>query len=403
MPIDRIPILTADYPLFDWDDYPLSYYALGQGELVSGFQKETWNAIIDETLAALRAAGMSWDSAYTSAANAKVTQAYGPLSAKMFNSVRHNLDCLTPIGWGWAKNPNMRGYVGRNDFNGYADYGLNGDLFYAEYLLELVRRLNLTLSIMRGTANLSEMEAPVQSLSQSIHGLISAKSAPMEFSEPAFSSYICGIRSVKSGSLQYKGKSTSKKYAPLLSFRARRMGGTELAHSSHKGKQAAPFVKVLGEHQYLAYSLSQAAMEIFNCIYLSSAYGLSNSNTKTTLLIPRPYRLQVNDQSTSIISATSVAVEPQPIQSTAVSKTDTISTAKAPGGMAAKSNILSKTDYSTDFDRLRPRRLSHQSVSQTNLIAYLDSAWYAPIWVNGKLYIRQAYETNLTDATLEVK
>jgi hypothetical protein len=36
-------------------------------------------------------------------------------------------------------------------------------------------------------------------------------------------------------------------------------------------------------------------------------------------------------------------------------------------------------------------------------IAILDSAWLAPIWRNGKLYIRQAYETNQTDATLEVK
>ena len=62
MPIDTIPLLAEDYPLFDWDDHPQSYYALGEGELVSGFQKETWNAIIDETLAALSAAGMSWDS-----------------------------------------------------------------------------------------------------------------------------------------------------------------------------------------------------------------------------------------------------------------------------------------------------------------------------------------------------
>ena len=35
-------------------------------------------------------------------------------------------------------------------------------------------------------------------------------------------------------------------------------------------------------------------------------------------------------------------------------------------------------------------------------IAILDSAWYAPIWVNGKLYIRQAYDTVTNETTLEV-
>lgn len=402
MPIDRIPILSADYPLFDWDDHLLSYYALGQGELVSGFQKETWNAIIDKAQAALSAAGMRWDSAYTSALAAKVTQAYGPLSAEMFNSVRYNIDQLTPIGWGWAKNPNMRGFIGRDDFKGYSKYGLSGDLFYAEYLLELVRRLNLTISIMKGTANLSEMVAPEQSLSQAIHNLLSLPSVPMEFSEPSRSSFICGIRSAKSGSLRYKDTSATEDIASLLDVRVKRMIGTDIAQSLHTGKQAAPFVKNLGTYQYLTYSLSQAAMEIFNCIYLSSAYGLSKSYTKSSLLIPRPKRLQADDQSTSNISATPVSLEPQSIQSTEASKTDTISTATAPWGMVAKSSILSKAKYSTNFDRLRPRRLSHQSLSKTNLIAYLDSAWYAPIWVNGRLYIRQAYEANLTDATLEV-
>ena len=147
MPIDRIPILPADYPLFDWDDHLQSYYALGEGELVAGFQKETWNAIIDKTLEALEAADMNWSNKYCSHPAAKVTQQYGALSAKMFNSVRHNIDLPASVGWGWANNPKLRGYVGREDFKGYADHGLNGDFFYAEYLLELVRRLNLMLSI----------------------------------------------------------------------------------------------------------------------------------------------------------------------------------------------------------------------------------------------------------------
>lgn len=402
MPIDTIPILSEDYPLFDWDDYPLSYYALAEGELVSGFQKETWNAIIDKALSALSAAGMSWDTAYTTAANAKVTQAYGPLSATMFNSVRHNLDCLTPVGWGWAKNPNMRGYIGRTDFKGYADYGMGGDLFYAEYLLELVRRLNLTLSIMRGTANLKEMEAPVQSQSLVIPGLLSLPSAPMAFSEPAFSSFICGIRSAKSGSMEYIDKAKSLHRVTAADVRVKRMLGTQLVKSLSYGKQTAPFVKNLKDHSDLILSLSQAAMEIFNCQYLSSAYGLAKSSVQTVLTIPEPYRLETQTNAEAIVSAVPVTVEPFAMDVGVISEARTNATVKSPWCIQAKAQSLSKAEHSTIFDKYRPRRMSATGLGETKLIAYLDSAWYAPIWVNGKLYIRQAYEANTTDATLEV-
>lgn len=402
MPIDRIPILSEDYPLFDWDDHLQSYYALGEGELVSGFQKETWNTIVDKALAALSAAGMSWATDYTTASAAKVTKAYGPLTATMFNSVRHNLDCLTPVGWGWAKNPNMRGYVGRNDFKGYGEYGMDGDLFYAEYLLELVRRLNLTLSIMRGTANLKEMEAPVQSLSQSIHGLLSLPSAPMAFSEPAFSSFICGIRSAKSGPLAHMDKAVSKHLATAADIRVKRIVGVELAHSLCRGKQGAPFAANLGDHSYLMRSISQAAMEIFNCIYLSSGCGLAKSSSKTTLLMPEPMHLQTQTNATTLVSVLPVLLDPLPMESTAVSEAKTAATVKSPWCIKAKSNTLSQATHSTVFERYRPRRIAGAEIGTASHYAVLDSAWYMPMWVNGKLYIRQAYEANLTDATLEV-
>lgn len=402
MPINTIPILSEDYPLFDWDDYPLSYYALAEGELVSGFQKETWNAIIDKALAALSATGMSWDTTYTTAANAKVTKAYGPLSAEMFNSVRHNLDCLTPVGWGWAKKPNMRGYIGRTDFNGYSKYGLSCDLFYAEYLLELVRRLNLTLSIMKGTANLNEMVAPVQSLSQSFHGLAIGKSSPMEFSEPSFSSFVCGIRSAKSGSMEYMDKAKSLHLATAADVRVKRMLGMQLAKSLSYGKQAAPFVKNLKDHSDLILSLSQAAMEIFNCQYLSSAYGMAETLVKTSLTVPEPYRLETQTNAAANISATAITVDPFAMDGDVISEAKTNATVKTPWCIQGKAQFLSKAKHSTVFDRNRPRRMSGTWLGRSSYLAYMDSAWYPPIWINGKLYIRQAYEANLNDATLEV-
>lgn len=402
MPIDRIPILSEDYPLFDWNDHLLSYYALGEGELVSGFQKETWNAIIDKASSALSAAGMSWDADYTTASGAKVTQAYGPLSATMFNSVRHNLDCLTPVGWGWAKNPNMRGYVGRNDFKGYGEYGMDGDLFYAEYLLELVRRLNLTLSIMKGTANLKEMEAPLQSLSLVIPGLLAQPSAPMAFSEPAFSSFICGLMAKRAGQFSYMDKAVSRYLAAVTRPRARRLIGAEKAISLYRGKQAAPFAANLRDHSWLMRSISQAAMEIFNCIYLSSGYGLSRTSTQTKLITPMPQRMRTQAKSMATVSAEARVFDPFPLQGTEVSKSKISATVKAPWGISAKGKALSKAEHLTVFEKYRPRRIAGAETSKTTCIAVLESAWYTPLWINGKLYIRQAYEAKLTDTTLEV-
>ena len=402
MPIDTIPILSEDYPLFDWDDYPLSYYALGEGELVSGFQKETWNAIIDKTLAALSAAGMSWDSTYTTSANAKVTAAYGALSAKMFNSVRHNIELAAPVGWGWAKNPNMRGYIGRNDFKGYADYGLNGDLFYAEYLLELVRRLNLLLSIMKGTANLKEMESPILSQTESVHGLSSLPSGAMAFSEPSFTDFVCGLKAPIAGQISYLGKAKTIQKSNGVAIPVKRLYGKSKALTLHTGKQAAPLALNLKDHTHLITSLYQAAMEIFNCFYLSSGHGLAKTMTHTALLAPQPYLLQVQSNAAVIVSAEVSPIEPQKMESMVSPETITEVTVVSPWVVRTQGSVLAKAKYSTAFDRLRPRRFSSKFLSGTPYVATLESAWYAPIWVDGKLYIRQAYETVTNETTLEV-
>lgn len=402
MPIDRIPILAEDYPLFDWDDYPLSYYGLGEGELVSGFQKETWNAIIDKILSALSAAGMSWDSKYTTASAAKITTAYGPLSATMFNSVRHNIDRPASVGWGWANNPNLCGYVGREDFKGYAEHGLSGDLFYAEYLLEMVRRLNLLLSIMKGTANLKEMDAPTLSLTESVHNLLSLPSAPMGFSEPAFSSFVCGLQAKKAGQFSFMDTAKTKHIVTVHDIPVKRMLGMEKAISLHKAKQASPFVANLKGYSQLIPSISQAAMEIFNCIYLSSAYGITETSTKTTLWMPQPYVLQAETKAESAVSAVPVQLEPQHLESAETSVSTAEATVTTPWSIHPQGGILSKAEHSTVFEKIRPRRLSGKTKAGASCIAILDSAWLSPIWVNGKLYIRQAYETNVTETALEV-
>ena len=153
MPLQTIPVLAQDYPVFDWSQYQSSRDALVKDHPVADFTKETWNAIVDTLSDALADAGLEWDAKYTTADGAKVTKAYGALTATMFNSVRHNIDHPASIGWGWANNTAFRGYVGRENFRGHGQYGAACDLFYPEYIIELVRKLNLLIEIMRDTAN----------------------------------------------------------------------------------------------------------------------------------------------------------------------------------------------------------------------------------------------------------
>ena len=403
MPIDRIPILAEDYPLFDWNDHLLSYYALGEGELVSGFQKETWNSIINHTQAALKAAGMTWDSKYTTLAGAKVTEAYGPLSAKMFNSVRHNIDRPASVGWGWAYNPALRGYIGREDFKGYAEHGLNGDLFYAEYLLELVRRLNLMISIMRGTANLKEMDAPTLSLTGSVHILLSLPSAPMKFSQPAFSSFICGLQANQSKSLAFFDKSFTRDKVTAHRFCSRPLYSDELVHSKQASQMAMPTARIIPSYKEPIFSLSEAEMDVFNAIYLSSGFGMAKSSSKTIISLQRPSPGRSEEMSKAIISATSVSLSPQPVAATETAKSKSGATITSPMVMPTHGAELVKTTAETVFETIRPRRLGTQTIAGAKCIAILDSAWFTPIWVNGKLYIRQAHEAIQTDATLEVR
>jgi hypothetical protein len=75
----------------------------------------------------------------------------------------------------------------------------------------------------------------------------------------------------------------------------------------------------------------------------------------------------------------------------------------APTVVATDGSENSKSGIVTVFERIRPRRLATQTMAGVKCIAILDSAWLAPIWVNGKLYIRQAHEVSRNDAILEVK
>lgn len=156
MALTEIPVLPSTHPLFEWADYQSSRDALVSGSPTMLFAKEAWNAIVDSTNKALTAAGLSWDCRYTTAEEAKINGSSKQLTAMKFNSVRHNIDWPASLGWQWSINPNFHGYVGRDDFYGRSTHGTSADQVYAAYILELVRRLNVMIEVMKGTATMPE-------------------------------------------------------------------------------------------------------------------------------------------------------------------------------------------------------------------------------------------------------
>lgn len=97
------------------------------------FSHLVWNDLADNTLSALVEAGLSWDSIYTTLADAKMTAAGDALTAKRFNSLVKNL--RYPWMY-WACKPNRNGYLGRLAVS-------PGDIVYGAYLLELAHILNV--------------------------------------------------------------------------------------------------------------------------------------------------------------------------------------------------------------------------------------------------------------------
>lgn len=165
--LETIPILPPDYPLFDWADWPQSRAALQSGVSTSRFQKDAWNAIVYALDNALKTAGADPQLLY-SLEDSLIPISYGRLKASAFNGVRHHIDQFTPLPWPWAVDPSSRGYIGTKWFRGttieYDETGAiskikQGDEVYPEYILELARRVNLLLELMRGTADTAESTA----------------------------------------------------------------------------------------------------------------------------------------------------------------------------------------------------------------------------------------------------
>lgn len=163
--IQMLPLLPPDWGTWKWDEGNLnatteqtqqSYQALIEKGLCANFSRLVWNDIVDLTANALENAGIPWDSRYGSAESCKITEQMGAFMANMFNGVATNIDRLGLFRWKWEVNHQQDGYLGRANVNGVSTHGERADNIYAWYILELVKRLNWFLSILKDEADFSE-------------------------------------------------------------------------------------------------------------------------------------------------------------------------------------------------------------------------------------------------------
>lgn len=404
MPLQTIPVLEQDYPVFDWAQFQSSRDALVKDGYVIDFKKEAWNAIVDKLNDVLKEAGMEWDNAYTTILGASVREAYGALEAEMFNSVRYNIDQATPIGWRWANDPTFRGYVGREDFRGVSWYGNKADSVYPEYILELVRKLNLLIDIMKDNANTTDAVHQSNSSTLFLQGLIRKPSAPMAHESESASLYLPGFVHKPSKPIAGEGNSASLFLQGLIRKPSRPMDADKckiatLHESTLLGKMAAR----LDGNSELMHTLSTSEMDVWKSLPVSGSGTAESISAAQGADVPSfPVIGSAVSKSTQGVDVT--AAESSPIQATHLGKTIHKGEIlpREPFGVVVGDK--STTEHSATPDGLIPLGGGGEGKAESVSSAQMDSAWHPPVWVNGGLWIRQAYEvTQNDDGSLGVK
>ena len=413
-----IPILSSDFALFDWADWPDSKAALVSGEYTHKFKKEAWNAIVDHLAAALNAAGIKWDSLYTPTSAAKITQVYGSLYAAVFNSVRHNIDFPMPLGWAWAENPNFRGYVGREDFRGVSIWGESrADDVYAEYIPELVRKLNLLIEVMKGD---KAVLIAGRGNGYSLHTgyIIPRLSVPVESWNRSFSIDRSAARACPPVPLSKRELMQSGHISNLLRFPSAVLGRyADIIRSGYKATAKRTRAGNLGGHEYILKSLMAADMDIYNARPISakwlsrskqggtmaqvppmpmSAEWLSASRYTATGALPSGLLLVGEDKSASVHGAEIAPVEARPMAAAGTAKTAFSAVPFKLGIAPIEFGEKVVSIHSAALKRAIETGGKETSATLVSAVLYLKPpgpVWYDPEQTGSNLYIRSVWSS----------
>ena len=416
MDIETLPILPSDYPLFDWSQFQSSYDGLYEGGEVAAFKKEAWNAIVDHLAVTLGESGIEWDDKYTSIFGAKVNVAYGALYADQFNSVVHNVDNAISLGWRWSFDRSFRGYVGRKTFRGDLKYGENADLFYPEYIKELVRRMNLLTEVLRGTAPLKDawsknrsysdslpyiLQKPSflitgqgKSFSETIGRLMKPKSSVALYAESSFSEVLPFARSLKSAVFFAQRENiTTKKLLTVRSLKS------APAYAMHLSKTQSDHTLEAKQTSFVVYK------ELSSAMFDASGFAAPRSGVaeiyetsetqKVLTAVDLPSACLV-DSEIAKTAHTGGMISPDAFPVTAKETSHTVNFVRVCAVESVPVRSIANRSCSVDeaiVDQIKTiNALSKEKIHSKNKVT-IDSAWYPPIRRGNTLHIIQAYNT----------
>ena len=392
MPLNQIPVLPESYPLFDWADYQSSRDALVKGTPTKQFAVAAWNALVDDLEGALSGAGIAWDETYTTAAGARISTTPGKLTSDAFNSVRLNIDRPAPLGWQWALNENFRWYIGREEMRGVATHGKDRDRVFPEYIIELARKLNVLIEIMRGTALLSDAEISQPSRLNIQPGVLSKQSAPVNGERiSAIHAEIQGTSApgaIVDGSDCKSYTTTQPKVeAGIGQSTVATIKNPSLIQANGNARESRP----LGTAHVKSGTISTSEMEHNRCVdcsaewLASSVTDFSAGAAQISPVIGESYSKALMAAEPGVAEA--LAAESQKkmysIMESEMGQREPIPAAGIAYSKAAVSSMAVPTKAAdTGAVKYAANVLGRFTVS---------NAWYPPVWVDGGLWIRQSH------------
>lgn len=404
MALNEIPVLDESWPLFDWADWQSSKDALVPGTPTRYFAKEAWNAIVDSLAEALEAAGLEWIGGYTDTPEeTKITTPYGKLSARKFNSVMCNIDRPAPLGWAWESNPDFRGYRGRMHLWGPSASIEGVDKVYPEYILELVRKLNVLLEIMRGTAMLEEVELMHNASLLLDVEAVAGIGASAETEQKCSTQVSVDVKSALGMQLEAEHNASSCVSVEVEQAKALPMSCDVNIPVQVKIEGTAKPGVPLEPEKLLLSSLVSVEVEATRCVEMEIGQNSASTvQVESEMGQAQPMASEILSETlieAELVQVEALPIEPIHVHSSTLVKAELVQ--RPP--LAIESKVISGTQMEVSVDCMQTVSAEVASLSASLVSCEVGTAWLPPVWVNGGLWIRQAHTINVReDGSLEV-
>ena len=410
MGFDTIPAIPADFPLYDWSYWQQSRDALYPGVKTKQFQIAAWNAIVDGLANAITAAGQTWDTTYTTAAGAKISFSDAKLYARKFNSVRRNIDRQMHLDWPWAVRTDSRGYVGREDFQGRQDAGKACDKVYPEYILELVRKLNLLLEIMRGTGPIRYADT-----AQLIRALIDADAksgigARVDYRHNASTDILTS--GARSGKSVLTAASSASKSVRRMDVQQEAAAPASCSHvipslrsASGRSRVAAPVELKMADIRSMA-AADAMAIEKKRIAHISESRR-SGTASRTDAKTGESVLFEIGCTTAHPSMETEIR-HGLPLHMAAHTVPGSSTQAEPKKGLPRRiyANLTGSSTLAAELAKQKPSLVESAGRSvATAICSAVDTGWLTPKWVSGGLWIRQVHDEPVQrdNGDLEVK